>query len=257
MDLKEKHAKLWDLYWTKFVDTDPVVSGYCVPLEYISDNKGYAGDGTINMAELLTLLQLRRKNGRKSPVEVLDVLISLDRLSDTAWVYADKAMACAARDKVSLLKKLSRTLKMVHQKYNEELRRELDYTHLQNVVKQTEMCMDEISRDLTILYFTVNQELKRKVPQFGFDEQRTYAIISTLFIDLLKQHNREMDKLLAEKLNDRNLAPSIVPPLTQHLHSGMVAFAGVEGKFDYLEQNVVMAMKVIKNRIGSIEFSVF
>lgn len=91
MDLKEKHAKLWDLYWTKFVNTNPVVSGYCVPLEYISDNKGYAGDGTINMAELLTLLQLRRKNGRKSPVEVLDVLISLGRLSDTAWAYyADK-----------------------------------------------------------------------------------------------------------------------------------------------------------------------
>lgn len=91
MDLKEKHAKLWDLYWTKFVNTNPVVSGYCVPLEYICDNKGYAGDGTINMAELLTLLQLRRKNGRKSPVEVLDVLISLGRLSDTAWAYyADK-----------------------------------------------------------------------------------------------------------------------------------------------------------------------
>ena len=58
MDLKEKHAKLWDLYWTKFVNTNPVVSGYCVPLEYISDNKGYAGDGTINMAELLTLQAL-------------------------------------------------------------------------------------------------------------------------------------------------------------------------------------------------------
>lgn len=178
-------------------------------------------------------------------------------ITHLAWVYADKAMACAARDKVSLLKKLSRTLKMVHQKYNEELRRELDYSHLQNVIRQTEMCISEINRDLTILYFTVNQELKRKVPQYGYDEQRTYAVISTLFIDLLKQHNREMDKLLAEKLDDRNLAPSIVHPLIQHLHTGMVAFAGVEGKFDYREQNVVMAMKVIKNRIDSIEFSVF
>lgn len=202
-------------------------------------------ESTRKMIETLTIAEQMR-------VSFVPLIIT-----HLAWVYADKAMACAARDKVSLLKKLSRTLKMVHQKYNEELRRELDYTHLQNVVKQTEMCMDEISRDLTILYFSVNQELKRKVPQYGFDEQRTYAIISTLFIDLLKQHNREMDKLLAEKLNDRNLAPSIVPPLTQHLHTGMVAFAGVEGKFDYREQNVVMAMKVIKNRIGSIEFSVF
>lgn len=41
-------------------------------------------------------------------------------ITQLAWLYADKAMACAARDKVSILKKLSRTLKMVHQKYNDE-----------------------------------------------------------------------------------------------------------------------------------------
>lgn len=107
------------------------------------------------------------------------------------------------------------------------------------------------------LIVPLDTHVHRMALELGFDEQRSYAVISTLFIDLLKQHNREMDKLLAEKLNDRNLAPSIVPPLIQHLHTGMVAFAGVEGKFDYREQNVVTAMKVIKNRIDSIEFSVF
>lgn len=69
-------------------------------------------------------------------------------ITQLAWLYADKAMACAARDKVSILKKLSRTLKMVHQKYNDELHRELDYKHLQNVMKQTDMCIGEINRDL-------------------------------------------------------------------------------------------------------------
>ena len=146
---------------------------------------------------------------------------------------------------------------MVHQKYNDELRCELDYKHLQNVMKQTGMCIGEISRDLTILYFSVNQEFKRSTPEYPYDEQRTYAIISTLFIDLLEAYNLEMDKLLAEKLQDENLVPSIVPPLIQHLRTGMVAFAGVEGKFNYEEQNVVTAMKVIRNRIDNIEFSVF
>ena len=178
-------------------------------------------------------------------------------ITQLAWLYADKAMACAARDKVSILKKLSRTLKMVHQRYNDELHRELDYKHLQNVMKQTDMCIEEISRDLTILYFSVNQEFKRSTPEYPYDEQRTYAIISTLFIDLLKAYNLEMDKLLAEKLQDKNLAPSIVPPLIQHLRTGMVAFAGVEGKFNYKDANVQTAMKVIGNRINSIEFWVF
>ena len=178
-------------------------------------------------------------------------------ITQLAWLYADKAMVCAARDKVIILKKLSRTLKMVHQKYNDELHRELDYKHLHNVMKQTDMCIGEINRDLTILYFSVNQEFKRSTPEYPYDEQRTYAIMSTLFIDLLEAYNLEMDKLLAEKLQDKNLAPSIVPPLIQHLRTGMVAFAGVEGKFNYKDANVQTAMKVIGNRINSIEFSVF
>lgn len=178
-------------------------------------------------------------------------------LTHIAWVYADKAMSCAARDRVTCLKKLGRALKDVRQRYGYELRRDLDFRHVRNVEMQTEMCMEQMSSDLNILYFSVNQELKRKVPDYGYDELRTYAVISTLFVELLEQHNREMDRLLAERLEDRKLAPSIVPPLIQQLYKGMVAFAGVEGKFDYRERNVVMAMKVIKNRIGSIEFSVF
>ncbi len=176
-------------------------------------------------------------------------------ITQLAWMYADKAMECAARDKVSILKKLSRTLKLVHKKYDEELRRDLDYNHLQNITRQTGMCVEEMNRDLTILYFSVNQEFKRSTPEYPCDEQRTYAIISTLFIDLLKAHNLEMDKLLADRLNDRNLSPSIVPPLIQQLRKGMVAFAGVEGKFNYKDHNVTLAMSVIHNRIKNIEFS--
>ena len=87
-------------------------------------------------------------------------------ITQLAWMYADKAMECAARDKVSILKKLSRTLKLVHKKYDDELRRDLDYNHLQNITRQTEMCVEEMNRDLTILYFSVNQEFKRSTPEY-------------------------------------------------------------------------------------------
>lgn len=178
-------------------------------------------------------------------------------ITQLAWNYAEDAMRCAARDKVSILKKLSRTLKMVHNKYEDELKRDLDYRHVENVRKQTDMCIDELKRDLTILYFSVNQEFKRSTPEYPFDELRTYAIISTLFIDLLSDYNKEVDKLLAKRLHDRNIPPSIVPPLVEHLRTGMVAFAGVEGKFNYNDNNVTMAVKVIENRLKSIEFSIF
>ncbi len=178
-------------------------------------------------------------------------------ITHIAWHYAEKAMECAARDKVSILKKLSRVLKMARKKYEDDLRRDLDNAHIRHIAQQAEMCMEKIQRDLTILYFSVSQEFKRTTPDYPYDELRTYAIMSMMFIELLEQHNKEMDKLLEEKLHDKTLASSILPPVVSSLHTGMAAFYGVEGKFNYEEQNVALAMKVIKNRIDSIEFSVF
>lgn len=177
-------------------------------------------------------------------------------ITQCAWVYAYKSMELAARDKISILKKLSRTLKMVHQKYDEELRRELDWKSRTRIEKQADEFMNGIARDMKILYFTVRQEILRCAPEYPCVDQRAYAIISLLFISLLEEHNREMDKLLAEKLNDSNLAPNVTNPLTIHLRTGMTAFAGVEGKFNFDDFNVKLAMKVVKKRLNEVEYSV-
>lgn len=179
-------------------------------------------------------------------------------LEQIAWIYAEKAMACAARDKVSLLKKLSRTLKLVHQKWNDTLRQDLDFDHMKNVNEQVGVCVNNhLAHDLMILYWTVNREFKRAAPEYPHEELRTYAIISTLFIDLLKEYNLKIDILLAERLNNKDLEPSIVPPIITELRKGMVAFAGVEGKFNYENSDVKLGMDIIGKKIERIEFDVF
>lgn len=179
-------------------------------------------------------------------------------IEQIAWIYAEKAMACAARDKVSLLKKLSRTLKLVRQKWDDELRRDLDFDHMKNVNEQVEICLNNhLAKDVTILYWTVNSEFKRAAPEYPNQELRTYAIISTLFVDLLKEYNSKIDSLLAEKLDNKDLNPSVIPPIIKELRKGMVAFAGVEGKFNYENSDVKLGMDIIGKKIERIEFGVF
>ena len=215
------------------------------------------------------LAELRERAFRKSVSEGTRLMIerlTLDEqmrvsfvpliIAHLAWIYADKAMERAARDKVSLLKKLSRTLRMVRQRYDDELRRELDHAYFRRIVERTDMFADSISRDLSVLYFSVNNEIKRVAPEYPYDELRTYAVMSTLFIRLYETHNKEMDRLLTEKLRDRHLSPNVTPPLIRHLNTGMEAFSGMEGKFNFKDLNVTNAMRVIKNRLGDIRFSV-
>ncbi len=216
-----------------------------------------------------TVAELReqtfRKNVSDSTQKMLERLTVKEQMqvsfipliiTQCAWVYAHKSMALAARDKISILKKLSRTLKMVHQHYEDDLRRDLDYKSRTRIQTQAEEFMQSISHDMLILYFTVRQEILRCAPEYPCVEQRAYAIMSLLFIDLLETHNKEMDKLLAEKLDDCNLAPNVMHPMTKHLRTGMTAFAGVEGKFNYDNFNVKLAIKVVGKRLNAMEFNV-
>ena len=216
-----------------------------------------------------TIAELREQNFRKtvsdSTRKMLERLTVKEQMqvsflplviTQCAWVYAHKSMELAARDKISILKKLSRTLKMVHQRYEDDLRRDLDYKSRTKIKTQADEFMQSISHDMMILYFTVRGEILRCAPEYPCVEQRAYAIISLLFIDLLEAHNKEMDKLLAEKLNDSNLAPNVMHSMTKHLRTGMTAFAGVEGKFNYDNFNVKLAIKVVGKRLNAMEFNV-
>lgn len=228
--------------------TAPVIAAP-VPQPSISDLREQnfrktVSDSTRKMLERLTVKE-------QMQVSFLPLIIT-----QCAWVYAHKSMALAARDKISILKKLSRTLKMVHQRYEDDLRRDLDYKSRTKVQTQADEFMQSIAHDMMILYFTVRGEIIRCAPEYPCVEQRTYAIISLLFIDLLESHNKEMDKLLAEKLDDCNLAPNVIHPMTKHLRTGMTAFAGVEGKFNYDNFNVKLAIKVVGKRLNAMEFNI-
>ena len=176
-------------------------------------------------------------------------------INNLAWMYADKAKQCAARDKISLLKKQSRELKEIADEYDRDQREVLDSKHVHKAIEQTRMCADEMQMDLTLLYYSVNSEFKKIAPDYPYDEMRSYAIISVLFIRFLDEWNKEMDKFLNNKFKGESFRESAMPPSTMKLRNTMKAFAGVEN-FDYNELNISTGMKVIKNRIRNIEFSI-
>lgn len=175
-------------------------------------------------------------------------------ITQCAWVYAFKALELAARDKIQLLKKMSRTMKLVREKYDDELRKDLDFTNRKRIESQTDEFLNCVAYDTTMLFYSVRQEILRCAPDYSCVDQRVYAIISLLFIDLLEEHNRRMDDFIAEKMNNENLGKNVTNQYTLHLRTGMTAFAGLEGKFNFNDANIKLAMKVIAKRLYEVEF---
>lgn len=169
-----------------------------------------------------------------------------------AWIYAMKAAQKSADYRVDMLKKTTRRVRELRLEYEREVEKELGRDLRRLVEEQTERFMAEFQRDFTILYFTVNQEFKKKMPTWPYDDLRTYAIISMLVIRFADDYNRRMDKFVASRVGQ--VKSRVRMPIMDALHTCMDAYAGEVGRFNYGDANVKMAMNVIANDVNKIEF---
>lgn len=175
-------------------------------------------------------------------------------IAHIVWKYVDEVLSEAAANKVSLLRPVCRTVREMRKEYERTLMIELDYSHRKSIETQTDKFMVEFGRDFALLYFSVNGEFKKKLPNYPYDTMRSKAIIAMLFIDLLDEHNRRMDKMLAERIGGGR--QSIRIPLMARLHDCMNAIAGMAGRFDLADRNVRNGIQVMYNRMLQIDFDI-
>lgn len=171
-----------------------------------------------------------------------------------AWTFALKALQISVDNRIGLLKKAGRKVRELRQEYEAMVRKDLDYKHQKHLEEETEQFMDEYRKDFTILYYAVNQEFKRAMPAYPYDDLRTYAILSMLMIRFVDEHNGRMDRLIASRLGSAKA--SIRMPIMDALHTCMDAFAGETGKFNYADRDITLAMKVIDNDMEKTDFEI-
>ena len=171
-------------------------------------------------------------------------------ISYIAWAYADKVIAYCADHKISDTKKLSRVIKEVKQKYKYDLEKDLDHRHMKALDNETERFMGELSSEFAILWFSVNNEIKRVYPSLLYDEMRTDAMISMMMIKFLRQHNAKMDELVKRKMHVGSC--SIENPYMDALFSAMDAYFG-ECTLSY-NKHMDTWVKIFQNHIKSIRF---
>ena len=88
MTTREKFEKWNEIFWKDFINLDPTTGGYCIPVEMkeYETGKFKVGDGTINLALLMTYLSLHNDN-EKTPVTIDDCLTTITRLEKKAFDY--------------------------------------------------------------------------------------------------------------------------------------------------------------------------
>lgn len=175
-------------------------------------------------------------------------------IAELAWIYAEKTLKFAAENRISETKKLSRAVRAVRADYIDFMAKDLDREHITHIQTQSKKLMEECARDFTILWFSVNQELKSKFPDLAHLDMRTDAFISEIFCRCHYEHNKRMTEFIRDKLGHADDA--VKHPHLDKLETCMDAFVS-DGNGDSIEYNhhIELCIKIFEKNLNRIEFN--
>ena len=212
----------------------------CGPVPNIEEQfRKKVHDDTLNMLQTFTF----REN--------MDIAFTPLIITEWAWHYAFETMKLAACYHIEETKKLSRTVKMLRQKYMEECKKDLKSDHILKIIEESVRMREVMGKDLMILYFTVNNDLKRRWSELPYMDLRTNAYISVIMIQFLYEHNRRMDEIVESKMGSSKECKN---PITDSLKTCMEAFVS-PCKIEF-SQNVKTSLAILKNNVNKIEWNV-
>lgn len=173
-------------------------------------------------------------------------------ISKIAWWYAEKAMQYCVDKRISVTKKLSRAIKEMRARYVDELRKDLDLRHINNIERQALQFLEENQSHFFIFELQVSQALKTEYPTMSDEMLRKDALCGIMMIEFLKRHNGMMDKTIAAKMGQ---STSITSPHMVALETLLDAYMPEGFKIKNTRQ-IDLCLNVLENRVRAIDFQV-
>jgi hypothetical protein len=174
-------------------------------------------------------------------------------ITEVAWKYAYIVLDYAAKARISETRKLSRTVKMLREKYICMCKKDLNRDHFDRMTKASEDFIGKCGNDFLILFYSLSNELKKQWADLAYLDMRTYAGIALIVLELLKEHTQRMDKLIAKRFK-REALPTISNPITDALRDCMEAYLA-PARFSF-DGNVKISMNIIRNKFNQIQWEV-
>lgn len=197
-------------------------------------------DDTMNMLETFTF----RENMNIAYVPII--------ITEVAWYYAMKVVKYAADNRIPDTIKLSRSVRALREEYLNNCRKDLKEKHLEQMVKAAEEFIGECQMDFRLLFYSMNNELKKQWPDYPHLDMKTDACIAIVILQVLKDHNERMDELMSDRLG--NDVPSYTNPINEKLKKYMESYAA-PCKFEF-EGHVETSMKIIRKKFDQIDFTI-
>lgn len=170
-------------------------------------------------------------------------------IADIAWQYAVRTTELAAKYRIEVLKKLSRTVGVLHKRYDELLRKDLDDKGIKRISILSQKFLKVAANDFTVLWCSMNNDIRRLLPDAPYQDMRTEALCGYVMLELLKEHNRKMDELIMERCGHHDCAPN---PTLDSLRDALDAYISPDKLV--LSDNARLSVKILYNKLSQMDF---
>lgn len=144
-------------------------------------------------------------------------------VTESIWEYVDKVTAYCASHRIDVVKKLTRAVKMMKKDYYAWLHTTIDSDHIKRANACAQQFKKDFLRDMFIMWFTINGELKKKHPDSPDQDMRTDALCAMLLVRVVKKFCADVDDEIKARMG---IAVSTINPKIKNLDTIMDGYVG-------------------------------
>ena len=166
-----------------------------------------------------------RLRSRLTLKEQYDVVFTPLILGHLAWLFAWRAQRYCRERRLEGFKKASREVDRLRNLYVTDAEpRALSPKEREAVEKSAMELVEQMDRDLRILWYSVNGAILRDYPDLDHDVMRTDAYISILMALMLRDHENKVSRMLADRFGCD--ARDLMNPHIEALAEVMLDYSG-------------------------------
>lgn len=171
---------------------------------------------------------------------------------DNIWYFVDKVQNYCREHRIQEVKKLSRAVNELRDRYYSELSREnLTQKHIDQIHEKSVQWRKLNAYHLQIMFFTVSNTLLKEYKSQDYLDCINWAYCAMKLCKLGKQYNSEVNEMILERIGEGKEAPAHW--LYDKLYIIMDAY--IPGNFNVDDTQIDICMNIFKNNLKQLKYN--
>lgn len=170
---------------------------------------------------------------------------------DTIWYFVDKVQTYCRDHRISEVKKLSRAINELRERYRQEMRKDLSQKHLDQIHEKSVHWRELNAHHMTIMFFAMGNTLLKEYKSQDYIDCMNWAYCAMKLCKLDKSYNDEINKMIRERLGEAKDAPPHW--ILDKLYAIMDAYLPSEFKVD--DTQIDICMGIFRNNLKQLKYS--